>query len=960
MITTGIDVANLLETLDQDRQHSQKIELHRNLQALQSAEYSAWDAEQACLPTTRTVLIQEIMELIKSNDRSSQICLLTGVAGSGKSTIAHSVAKACFEEKVLASSFFFKTGQKYRDSPIRLISTFARDLATTDKQLGEEISSTVQENAAIATSHSISTQFTKLIQDPLKQFPPSGTLVFVIDALDEGYNNELVILLSKRIPELPANVRFFITSRPNAEPTQQLLRSAHVSRTILDIHDKANESDLLTYVQHRLRDIATFADLDDDWPGLSLTNELASRAGGLFQWARTTCDYIRQSAYPDKKLVDLMSNAVGVWTGPEQQMDGIYSTILQGYLWTDNDFVEGYHAVVGAVIASKTSLSVSALQSLQFANPSLRVKRIVKLLGSLLHDVGDEKKPLEPLHLSLREFLTSSNRVKSNYFIDMQANNSRLALHCLQLLNKELPAQDIPDLGYLTTVGVADGMPIIPREHVSEAVWYACRFWADHMKDIYAQSISPGYVPALREFLTQHLVTWLEIVTGVERYQELFVVKKWLLDNKETITDDKILAAIFSRPLATCLKNISRRLSDSSRHEEALLAATEAVELYRHFVSKVDENQRPPPGHVMRLASGLRRLSQCFSAVGRRKEALDCMDEGVRLQRSVKTDTFSPPTHDFAQALRNLSNCFADLGRMEEALKVIEEAVEVAASASWGEPNTKEVNTHAACLHSYANHLYTVGRREDALISICRAVHIRRGILQQSDNLSCLEELATSLQNLAVQLGEDTKAAVEVSKEAVNMRRVLSGGPRAAAYTPRADLARGLNNFSNHLDRLEESKMAMDAIEEAVSIGRGLVIENPVPFDPDLAVCLSNYSNCLSNEGRHQEALDVMLEAMEIHRKLANRYPEIYEDNLATALRTLGRCYAAIRGRQDMAAASLRESKEVYERVASRSPHGQAAGLAVDDDKIDIVHSTRHPRNRKRSVPSPLAPAMTL
>ncbi|KAG6833612.1 hypothetical protein H0H87_004239 [Tephrocybe sp. NHM501043] len=890
------------------------------------------------------------MQLIKSGDRASQICFLSGVAGSGKSTIANTIAATCFKEGILASSFFFKTAQTNRDTPARLISTFARDLASTDKKLAEDISRTIEENSTIATTYSISVQFAKLIEAPLLGSPPSTLIVFVIDALDEGWTKELITLLTFQVPRLPSNVRFFVSSRPIADPAwQAFLRSTHVKQRVLDIHDKANESDLTIYVNHRLREIAADPDHDlpHDWPGPALRTQLSDKAGGLFQWARTTCDYIRQSTYPDKKLVDLMANAVGVWSGPEQQMDNIYQTILKGYLWSDNDFVEGYYAVVGSIVAAKAPLSVTALQSLHCAPDykSLKVQRIVKMLGSLLHDVPDNEKPLAPLHLSLREFLTTTDRVGNDHYIDTPDHNARLALHCLQLLNQELPKQEITELGYLTKEGVPDGVPVIPRHSVSEAVWYACRFWADHMKELQVAVLRPEYVPILRDFLKNHIVTWLEIVTGVDRYRELLVVKRWIADNEEHVSDSELLAAIFTKPVATCLKNVSRRLSDVSRHDEALLAASEAVEMFRHIVTR-EEKQRSR----VNLANGLRRLGQCHSAVGNRQEAIDTMDECVGIWRGLEQDGFPVPCHFFAQALRNLANSYADSNKMDDALRVIEEAIGVSSTPSSGSTSEeiKEANTLAACFHSYTNHLSTVGRNEDALVSICKAVDIRREIVAKSDNVNCLEELSTSLESLAIQLWGDSKAAVEVSEQAVGIRRFLSDG-RPTAYTPRADLARSLNNYSNNLDRFGESSMALTAVEEAVAIGRRLVSQNPIPFDPDFAILLCNYSNCLSNQDRHQEALNVMVEAVEIHRKMAARYPEIYDENLGGALRTLGRCYTALRDREGMALASISEANEVMERVASREP-ARNSEPGLEDDKIDIVQSSRHPRNRKRSL----------
>jgi len=82
-------------------------------------------------------LIDEIWQWIKSTDAkdkdnipnytdvndTARIFFLTSVAGAGKSTIAHTVAQRCHEERLLVSSFFFD--RNFTDRPKRLFSTVA-------------------------------------------------------------------------------------------------------------------------------------------------------------------------------------------------------------------------------------------------------------------------------------------------------------------------------------------------------------------------------------------------------------------------------------------------------------------------------------------------------------------------------------------------------------------------------------------------------------------------------------------------------------------------------------------------------------------------------------------------------------------------------------------------------------------------------------------------------------------
>jgi tetratricopeptide (TPR) repeat protein len=71
----------------------------------------------------------------------------------------------------------------------------------------------------------------------------------------------------------------------------------------------------------------------------------------------------------------------------------------------------------------------------------------------------------------------------------------------------------------------------------------------------------------------------------------------------------------------------------------------------------------------------LNNLSNRLGDLGRPEEALAAVEEAVRIRRGladVRPDAFLPA---LAMALNNLSNRLGDLGRPEEALAAVEEAV---------------------------------------------------------------------------------------------------------------------------------------------------------------------------------------------------------------------------------------------------------------------------------------------
>ena len=58
------------------------------------AKGARFDPDKGCLPGTREAIIEEITQWVNSpvGDNISRIFFLSGVAGSGKSAIAHTVA----------------------------------------------------------------------------------------------------------------------------------------------------------------------------------------------------------------------------------------------------------------------------------------------------------------------------------------------------------------------------------------------------------------------------------------------------------------------------------------------------------------------------------------------------------------------------------------------------------------------------------------------------------------------------------------------------------------------------------------------------------------------------------------------------------------------------------------------------------------------------------------------------
>ena len=475
---------------------------------------------------TRTVLVDGILAWIKSahHTKGAEIYFLTGGAGVGKTAIANTIAQRCQEEGLLMSSFFFDGQIAGRNNPTMLFSTIARNLAEKNTALRKQIVYALEQTKSLAGA-SIPVHFAELILRTSRSLHDDKPVVIIVDALDEGCADEILQVLRDEVPKLSGNFRILLTARSTPDLDFYLSGQAHVRWLSINISEQTNQDDIAIYSRHKLRDIALRRRLGEDWPGPLLSRDFISQSGGLFIWVSTVYEYLRLSVNPDKQLKSLISTPSS--SDAETKMDELYLTILQKCNWKDDDFVGGYHLIMGSIMAAKIPLSMSALQSLHRHSLTFPVKNVLLPLVALLTCVADDSIPVKIIHLSLKEFLTvraRSSPNSQNLSLDNMQHSQSLALLCLVVLNEDLQ-QTTPVIGYLAET-TSKGIPQIAGDIMSEQLLYACEFWMDHI--ITVEHPTSELVDALRTVLTTHLVAWMELVTAMRQFQELSKVRVWI------------------------------------------------------------------------------------------------------------------------------------------------------------------------------------------------------------------------------------------------------------------------------------------------------------------------------------------------------------------------------------------------------------------------------------------------
>jgi hypothetical protein len=214
------------------------------------------------------------------------------MAGTGKSTIARTVAH-CFHEKGrLGGSFFFFKGKKDLGDASALFTTLAAQLIEVLPDLKRHVCDAIDEHGDIG-QQSLLNQWEHLMLQPLlildKGLLPSLVLIFVIDALDECESGEsgeplrMILQLLTTVKDLKiVRVRVFITSRPETPIRLSFSKMPEIAHHDLMLHSVPQlviEHDISIFLRHELVKISKKRALEKDWPGEEDIQKLVQKAG---------------------------------------------------------------------------------------------------------------------------------------------------------------------------------------------------------------------------------------------------------------------------------------------------------------------------------------------------------------------------------------------------------------------------------------------------------------------------------------------------------------------------------------------------------------------------------------------------------------------------------------------------------------------------------------------------------
>ena len=504
-----------------------------------------------CTDGTRVKILKSITKW--ANDcslASPRVFWLTGQAGSGKTTIAYTIAKR-FEDgnsnqhTVLGGNFLCSRQFQETQSQTRIVPTIAYQLALKCKSYANALHVADKFDAV---NHNVSSQMKGLLVGPWQlseatrnhELPP---YLIIIDALDEikgdggsAFLHDLLVAISEYDLK---GFKFLVTSR--SDPKVAALCKSFTSESVCRLQDVPIEeakSDIETYLKTQLSELV-------DSPEFA---ELVQRAGGLFIYASTAVKYLTPlDSITVGEQIEMLNEFLSKSYEPASSSD---ATSLIDELYRQI-MCDAFSKLSGKVLArrlrtlytflctaERTSASVVAALVLDGDDEAARA--VLRDLHAVLYAQDDQ---VFWYHASFPDFIFTPAR--SNFRIDKTdftfscnepAHHSLLGKSCFCIMKSEKSGLRF-NMGNITSSFLFDrDNAIVLSEQVNQninaALRYSSRYWTHHLPS--PQLINTANLCCcISDFLQIRVLFWIEAMNLLGLRNQctpmLQIARQWVL-----------------------------------------------------------------------------------------------------------------------------------------------------------------------------------------------------------------------------------------------------------------------------------------------------------------------------------------------------------------------------------------------------------------------------------------------
>jgi ABC-type dipeptide/oligopeptide/nickel transport system ATPase subunit len=487
-----------------------------------AAFHDADVAAPTCLSGTRVALLNEIRTWFEDvSDNCPRFFWLSGIAGTGKTTVAQSVCEMLSDH--LVGTFFFSRDSAERRRPSNILPTLIYRLAYSRPTFRQSICGVIAQDPDVS-SKAVQIQMQKLISEGITNVQTANQhpLLFVLDALDEcdkeggREGGPFLPLLIARLSSLPYPIKVFMTSRPEASIIKMVEGSTNSTRPFVlhQIEAPVVQADIEHYLREEFAKILLLHDMEAPWPTEEQIQLLVQLAGCLFIYAATVVKFVSEDVHPADSLSIFLSADAGTSQYAHAALDSFYLQIIRVF---SKDLTgrasSTFREVVGAIVALQHPLSKLTLGRLLQMEME-KLNSTLRHLYSLL-DIGTSPDhPIRTFHLSFSDFLTHPERcTDGDLRVNVENTHLSLTTHCLRVMNRQLK-RDICEIGDPSLLN-SEVPDLVERRDqlISGELQYACVYWMAHLTSACATADIDELVRELNDFCTHHLLQWIEALS---------------------------------------------------------------------------------------------------------------------------------------------------------------------------------------------------------------------------------------------------------------------------------------------------------------------------------------------------------------------------------------------------------------------------------------------------------------
>ena len=500
---------------------------------------AVYDAQSnpGCMDQTRVRILNEIDAWIKDPD-AQRICWITGMAGTGKTTIAKTVCERATADPdiVLGGSFFCsRTGVAAQRDISCVIPTLVQLLARQSIEFSRAVFDEITRDRDLQHKH-VTVQVEQLLYTPLLALKETRTcIIFVIDALDEcggetaglaeGIHQSVSELLEALVRSAPTSlklpIKFLVTSRPETHIRETSVSDAEVSQ-ILRLHAVNEEevsADIRRYItgtldtklsgRPNIRAKFTASDIEDL---VRLSDCLFIVAATVLK--HTTGAGANAAEARFKKLLNASRDALN--TKAAIPLDRMYGMILEDAVKeNENDTTEpsSLLRLLASLLSARMTLSVAALAALLSLEPC-DVRESFSRLHAVVDVPEDDHAPgLRTVHASFGDYLYGRAPVHTR--IPLSLGHEALAHGCLEVMDKHLHFNVLPSHSSY------ESNPSTNPERITLPLEYSCLHWAHHVAVFKPSQNAAANLPLfdakIGHIFRPKLLAWLEVLSVLHK-----------------------------------------------------------------------------------------------------------------------------------------------------------------------------------------------------------------------------------------------------------------------------------------------------------------------------------------------------------------------------------------------------------------------------------------------------------